>query len=348
MNSSTPSNLLLSICIPTYNFGKFIGQTLDSILSQLSTEVEIIVLDGGSKDETFDEVAVRQHDYAQLTYYQQGFRGGIDRDIEKVVSLARGKYCWLFSADDVMLPGAVNKVLDAIKSNHDIYLCEHVLCSLEMQPMRAYPPFNKMSHFGLFNLGDASQREEYFRLARTSEAFFSFLSGPIFKKEVWDAATNIPESFRNSCWIVAVHLLSMIPRGITLYYLNEILIHKRGDNDSFMEKGMVNRYGIAINGYRKISDTIFGHDSFEAFHIRRSICNDLTLKHLLNVKLDCVNRKLYEDKIALDHLVAILYSDPKLSNSINLLIYKTAPMFVYRYVKMLKEQLKKWNINGKH
>ena len=282
VNDPVPSNLLLSICIPTYNFGKYIGITLDSLLPQISAEVEVIVLDGGSTDDTAEVVADRQCSSAQLTFYQQGFRGGIDRDIEKVVSLARGKYCWLFSAYDIMLSYAISKLLDAIRSNYDVYLCEHVFCSLKMQPMREHPPFNGLNHPRLFNLGDASQRKEYFRLARTSEAFFSFLSGPIFKKKIWDAATNIPESFRNSCWIVAVHLLSMIPRGMTLYYMNEILIHKRGNNDSFLEKGMVNRYAIAINGYREIAKAYFGNESFEAFHIRRSICNDLTLKYFLN------------------------------------------------------------------
>lgn len=348
MNRQRSNRILLSICIPTYNFGKFIGRTLDSVLPQASAEVEVIVLDGGSTDETFDEIAVRQRDYAQLVYYQQGFRGGIDSDIEKVVSLAEGEYCWLFSADDLMLPGAIDKVIEAIKSNYDVYLCEHVLCSLDMEPIKGYPPFNRMGHPRLFDLADASQREEYFCLARTSEAFFSYLSGPVFKKEVWDSATNIPESLRNTCWIVAVHLLSTIPYGLTIYYLNDVLIHKRGDNDSFMEKGMVNRYEIAISGFRKIADTFFGNDSAEAFHIRRSVRNDLSLKHLLNVKLDCMDKKLHEDLSALNRLVVIHYSDPALSNCINLLAYKFMPMFVYRSIKTLKKYLKRWRVNGKH
>ena len=331
----------LSICIPTFNFGKYIGETLDSILPQLTTGVELIVLDGGSSDQTHYEVYARQSECNHLIYYQQGFRGGIDRDIEKVVSLARGKYCWLFSADDVMLPGAVEKILAAIRSNYDVYLCEHLLCTLEMLPIRKHPPLFKMGHPRLFNFYDLLQKKEYFLLSRTSEAFFSFLSGPIFKKEIWEAATNLPESFRDSYFIVAGHLLSMIPRGMTLYYLNEILIHKRGDNDSFAEKGMVNRYAIAINGYKKIADTIFGHDSFEAFHIRRSVCNDLTVKHLLNVKFDCMNAKLHEDEITLNKLVAIHYADPLLRNRINLLIYKITPMFIYGYIKILKRVFKK-------
>ncbi len=331
--------MLLTVCIPTYNFGKFIGQTLDSILPQIVDGIEVVVLDGGSTDNTAREVAARLCDYPQLVYYYQDYRGGIAKDIKKVVRLAQGKYCWLFSADDVMLPGSIEKVLDAIKSNYDIYLCEHTLCSLEMTENREYPTFNNLRLPRLFELADVSQRQDYFRMARTSEAFFSYLSGPIFKKDCWDLA-NIPKSFQNSCWIVAIHLLSMIPNGITLYYLNETLIHKRGDNDSFVERGMVHRYEMAIKGYGDIADTLFGHDSEEAFHIRRSVRNDLTLKHLLNVKLDCLGKKLDEDLLALDRLVEIHYSDHQLSNRINLLAYRLVPMFVYRKVTALKKMSK--------
>ena len=42
----------LSICIPAKNFGQFIGETLDSIIQQANKNVEIVVLDGGSTDNT--------------------------------------------------------------------------------------------------------------------------------------------------------------------------------------------------------------------------------------------------------------------------------------------------------
>jgi predicted GTPase len=41
------SDIRLSVCIPTYNFGRFIGETIDSIVRQATEEVEIVVLDGG-------------------------------------------------------------------------------------------------------------------------------------------------------------------------------------------------------------------------------------------------------------------------------------------------------------
>lgn len=70
-------------------------------------------MDGGSTDDTAYIVAQRQRDFPQINYYRQNFRGGIDKDIAKVISLAHGDYCWLFSADDIMMLGAVDKVLNA-------------------------------------------------------------------------------------------------------------------------------------------------------------------------------------------------------------------------------------------
>ena len=336
-------NIKLSICIPTYNYGEFIGQTLDSILPQASIEVEIIVLDGGSTDDTAEVVAARQDDYTQLTYHHQSFRGGIDRDIEKVVSLAQGQYCWLFSADDIMLPGAIDKVLEGIKTNDDVYLCEHDLCNLEMGSIGEYPAFNNISHPRLFNLGDASQRREYFRLARTSEAFFSFLAGPIFKKEIWDSS-DIPESFRNTCWIVAGRLLSMFPKGITIKYLGETLLHKREGNDSFSNGSAVNRCRIGIENFQHISNAVFGKYSEEAFHIRRVLQLDIPFRYLILAKLKAAEHPAREDIQVLNRLAMMHYADLSISNWIKYTLYKAAipvTLKMYRDFKKLWREIRK-------
>lgn len=333
----------MSICIPTYNFGEFIGQTLDSLLPQLIPDVEVIVLDGGSQDDTANVVAARQRNYPQLTYYRQSFRGGIDRDIEKVVSLAQGQYCWLFSADDIMWPGAINKVLEAIRSNYDIYLCEHDLCNLKMEPISKYPPpFNNISHPRLFSLGDASQRMEYFRSAKTSEAFFSFLAGPIFRKTIWDRA-DIPESFRDTCWIVAGHLLSMIPRGVTVQYLGEILLSKREGNDSFSNGSMVNRLRISIESFQHIANVVYGEHSEEAFHIRRVLQRDVPFRALLWSRLKAAERPEREDINILDRIVKMHYADPSVGNWIRYVSYKTLPLLSLKAVYQFKKWWRKMN-----
>lgn len=330
----------LSICIPTYNFGPFIGETLDSILPQLSSEVEVIVFDGGSTDQTADEVNKRNSACAQLHYFRQDHRGGIDRDIESSVEMARGEYCWLFSADDVMQPGAIAHVLNALKSGLDIYLCEHILCSFDLQPVRPYPPFRGFTGQRTFDFSNQTQRRDYFRFAKTSEAFFSFMAGPIFRASLW-RSVDPPDSFRGTCWIVAGRLLYAMNRGVSLRYLGKPLLWKRGDNDSFASRGIVNRFRIAIHGFQHVADTVFGRATYEACHIRRVLRADVGLKGMLEAKLLTSEKPETEDIHVLDALAAAHYSDPGISNWAKRKTYFASPVPVLKLARSIKRALKR-------
>ena len=334
----------LSICIPTCNFGNFIGQTLDSILPGLTDEVEIVILDGGSTDNTFDVVAQKTHGIEHIHYHQQGYRGGIDRDIAKVVSLAHGYYCWLFSADDIMKPDAITKVLKFIKSNCDIYLCEHTLCTFNMEPIEEYSIFNTISTSTVFDLGKTEDKAKYFCEARTSEAFFSFLSGPIFRRDLWERSEGIPDSFYETCWALAGRLLSLVPGGLVVHYLGENLLYKRGDNDSFLENGVVNRLRISVDGFAHISDTIFGKYSDETRHIRRVIRNERKFPHLLLIKLQASNSPQKENIDELYEIVFRHYSGTGIVNMFKYIIYKTTPVFLLRIGAVLKKHMNKTRI----
>ena len=94
--------ICLSICMPTYNFGKVIGATLENITSQMTGSVEIVIVDGASTDNTAEVVRGFQERFPNIIYHRLQRRGGIDQDMAKSVELARGEYCWLFSSDDLM------------------------------------------------------------------------------------------------------------------------------------------------------------------------------------------------------------------------------------------------------
>src|ERR1700691_6695429 len=99
------NNLKLSVCIATLNRSSFIGATLESIISQATDEVEIVVLDGASTDGTQHVVRRYQERFPRLRYFCQKANMGVDRDFAAAVALAQGQYCWLFSDDDVLMPG---------------------------------------------------------------------------------------------------------------------------------------------------------------------------------------------------------------------------------------------------
>ncbi len=332
------NSIRLSICMPTYNFGRFIGDALDSVLRQATDEVEIVVLDGASTDNTSEVVRRFQARFPRLCYHRRDRRGGIDRDLACSVELATGEYCWLFSSDDVMREGALRDVLEEIRLGFDLYLCGLTLCTLDMQPITQHRILS-LPCDGEFELANEQDRVRYFRLAETTTAFFSFMGSLIVRKSRWDA---IPfnEAFDGTLWAHVARIFAMIPQGLRLKYLSRSYLNKRGDNDSFMDKGPGHRYKLAIEGYDRLAETFFMTGSVEASALRRTVRNELrSIRALLNFKLanTGVNK---DDILLLDRLAAAAYRERPLVARAPFLIYKMTPLPLVRAAKRVYQALK--------
>jgi abequosyltransferase len=316
------ASIKLSICIPTYNFGRFIGETLQSILPQVVDGVEVVILDGGSTDDTAAIVRAFQEVCPGLRYHRRAERGGIDRDMARTVELAKGEFCWLFSSDDTMKPGAVRRVLEEVESGLDIYMGGLTLCTYDMHPLRDQPILDVPAGT-TFDLGRTEDRRGYFEHAQTTTALFSFLGSMIFKKARWDAVP-LDEDFVGSCWAHVARIFRLIPSGLSVKYLGQALLWKRCDNDSFLDNGLIRRFAITIDGYHSLADTFFGHGSLEALHIRRAVAAEFPPSVVLYTKWigGAASR---EDRILLERLVETVYADPSLRNRLCRGLYKAMP-----------------------
>jgi abequosyltransferase len=297
----------LSICIPTYNFGRFIGATLDSILAQRPPGVEVVVLDGGSTDETPRIMRGYSNRVPDLRYVRQTDRGGIDRDMARTVDLATGEYCWLFSSDDIMRAGALPLVLSEIASQHDMYLGGFTTCDLSMNVLGEYPVLDARRG-SVFRLDDAQDRHDYCRRALTTTAFFSFMGSIVVRRERWMQGRLEPE-FDGSCWAHVVRLLRLVPAGLTVKFLGESLLLKRGDNDSFMDRGIAHRFAIAIDGYLRIGHVVFGARAEETRHIRRVLANEYPPSAFFAAKVQSTRAGRSDDVRMLDRMAAAIYHD---------------------------------------
>jgi abequosyltransferase len=297
----------LSICMPTYNFGRFIGATLDSILAQRPPEVEIVVLDGGSTDDTERVMQPYLQAFRDVRYVRQAERGGIDRDMARSVDLATGEYCWLFSSDDLMRRGALAFVLDKLVSKHDIYLGGFTTCDLNMNVLEEHPVLDAPQG-SIFHLHAPHERRDYCRRALTTTAFFSFMGSIVVRRDRWMEGRLEPE-FIGSCWAHVVRLLRLVPAGLTVKYLRDSLLLKRGENDSFMDRGIAHRFSIAIDGYLRIADETFGPRTEEARHIRRVLANEYPPSAFFAAKLQSLRAGRTQDVHDLDRMAASIYRD---------------------------------------
>ena len=144
----------------------------------------------------------------------------------RTVELAIGEYCWLFSGDDIMQPGAIARVLAELSLGCDVYVLESMLCRRDMTPIGRHGILD-VPEATTFRLDDPGERLEYFRRSRNTAAFFAFCSSLVVRKARWDAA-SIDDSWFGTCWAHAARILSMIPAGLAVRYVPDPLLAKRG------------------------------------------------------------------------------------------------------------------------
>lgn len=310
----------LSVCIPTYNRAKYLDDTIASIINQATEEIEIVISDNASSDNTAEIVAEYKATFPSITYYRHSENVGADRNYLKVVELAEGDYCWLFGSDDVMKENVITKILCEIKSGADLYLCGLTLCNFDMTPVESHRVL-KIESDGVFNFGNEQERRHYFELADTTTAFFGFLGSLIVKKKRWDEVVIDEGLFIGSLWSHVAKIFGMLPSGLVVKYLHDPLLNKRGDNDSFLDKGEVNRFKVQIEGYHQIGNYFFGQDSFESTHIRRVIRNELPLYFIMKLKLQCMERQDKTGLGQLRQLVTVHFSNAPFKFTVCKLVY---------------------------
>lgn len=113
-DSARPAAPRLSICISTLNRARFLRETLQSIVPQITQECEVVVVDNASTDDTADVFADPQFAEPRVRYIKASTNNGLDRNFDRAAELARGEYCWLMPDDDLIKPGAVAAVLKAL------------------------------------------------------------------------------------------------------------------------------------------------------------------------------------------------------------------------------------------
>ena len=96
---------LVSVLVPAYNAERYLGEALDSVLTQTWPRLEVIVVDDGSKDATL-EVA-RGYESESVKVVAQPENRGQTAALNRALEEASGDYIQYFDADDVLAPGKI-------------------------------------------------------------------------------------------------------------------------------------------------------------------------------------------------------------------------------------------------
>jgi glycosyltransferase involved in cell wall biosynthesis len=101
---------LVSVIIPNYNYGKYILETIDSVLTQTFQNIEVIVVDGGSDDTETIEV-LKQIDHPKIRVFLREGRHLVGSNRNFGIEKALGKYVCCLDADDIIEPTYLEKAM---------------------------------------------------------------------------------------------------------------------------------------------------------------------------------------------------------------------------------------------
>jgi len=179
----------ISFCIPTLNRGAFIGATLESIISQATESIEIVIVDGGSTDNTSEVVRQHQKFFPRLHYFRADASDikaitvtpsnlGFDQDCSRAVELAQGEYCWLFTDDDLLKAGAISTVLNEISKGYSLIVVNTQVMNSDFSKILD----NKRLQIDTNEIYSESELEPLFNRA---VSYLSFVGTVVISRDLW-------------------------------------------------------------------------------------------------------------------------------------------------------------------
>jgi glycosyltransferase involved in cell wall biosynthesis len=214
-------NPLVSIICHCYNHSKFVTATLNSILNQSYNNIEIILVDDFSTDNSVNVISDFIIKHPEIKFIQNHFNLGITKSFNKTLKTAKGKYIIDLSADDLLLPNCVTKQVSRFQT------------SIYKNLAIVYGNAELISEDGIFlnyffdvdsfkNVTKERPTGKIYETLITSGKTFCSVSGMV-KKEVYDTLNGYDESLEYEdydFWIRA-------SRNYEIDFIDEVLIQKR-------------------------------------------------------------------------------------------------------------------------
>ncbi len=185
----------VSVVVPNYNHAAYLRQRIDSILAQTYQDLEVLLLDDRSTDESRAIIQEYASDPRVRIDFNEVNSGSPFKQWNKGVGLARGKYIWIAESDDYADPRLLEALVPLLDSDSSIAFA---YC----RSWRVTP--GGVAGFADYNLPDSNRWESDFCVAGAEffRRYFAYItpvpnaSAAVFRKSVYDAVGGADESLR--------------------------------------------------------------------------------------------------------------------------------------------------------
>lgn len=143
VRAASETGPILSIIITCYNYEDFVGQAIESVLGQACDDLEIIVVDDGSTDRSWDKIQYYATLYPELIRARHHGNVGALKSSLVGFSISKGAFVYFLDADDYLKSDAIGEILGTLSS--EISKIQFMLTPIDKDGQsigQAFPPLN--------------------------------------------------------------------------------------------------------------------------------------------------------------------------------------------------------------
>ena len=199
MNGISP---LVSVLIPAYNHEKYVQEAIQSVIDQTYQNIELIIVDDGSKDSTWKKIqemkSVCEKRFSRILFETKKNEGTC-ATLNKLLTLANGEYISILASDDKFKPQLIEKTYEYLSHNSDYVLCVGNNEIIDLNSKKCFWDENKNCIYDI-NYAIYKTFGDYYKKHRSdvdfsSESFGSYISlykenyipnGKLIRKSVFD------------------------------------------------------------------------------------------------------------------------------------------------------------------
>lgn len=255
----------LSICIPTYNRGKYLKETLENIYAELNkmpieqrNMIDICISDNNSSDFTKEIISdFTSYSSVKVIFEINSINLGPDANFLKAISLSNSEFVWLLSSDDRIANGGLQYLYNflRIRKEIDLVFLNSISCNRENAKQRK---------IGNSNYEAIRFYQEPLKAALDIIYKGGLISILCFRRSKWEAINGY-QKYLSSWYIHQYKFLSMIrDNADTCWILSPELVLYRPGNESILQaEDVFKRINKMLESFYNIPASVFGINSKE-------------------------------------------------------------------------------------
>jgi len=215
---------LVSVIVPSYNHSQYIVSTIRSVLAQTIHDIEIIIVDDGSHDDTKYVLASLADTRIRLVWQSnRGAHAAINRGLW----LARAPYCAILNSDDTYHPQRLEQCLKIIQDNPDLGLVGSYLRLIDDngKSIGEKHAYHNLDPWRITHPQLTFKAEDDLRWALLMQNYWATTSNFFFPRETFMSYGPFPPLRYTHDWYFALTVLSQRPAHIITTPLVSYRIH---------------------------------------------------------------------------------------------------------------------------